>query len=118
MHISDNSKQNDPENKRNKLYKIQPVLDHVRDNCACMISSCMQAQSKINSVPSHMLVVFKLLEKLQKKPTLQGFYDNWFSSIPLTLALKESGYLATATLRADRTKACPLPAKKGLEKKG
>ena len=29
VHVSDNAKCNDPENKDNKLYKIQPVLDHV-----------------------------------------------------------------------------------------
>ena len=29
LHVSDNTKCNDPENKDNKLYKIQPVLDHV-----------------------------------------------------------------------------------------
>ena len=33
LHVSDNAKCNDPENKDNKLYKIEPVLDHVRENC-------------------------------------------------------------------------------------
>ena len=33
LHVSDNAKCDDPENKDNKLYKIQPVLDHVRENC-------------------------------------------------------------------------------------
>ena len=33
LHVSDNAKSNDPENKDNKLCKIQPVLDHVRENC-------------------------------------------------------------------------------------
>ena len=32
-HVSDNAKCNDPEKEDNKLYKIQPVLDHVRQNC-------------------------------------------------------------------------------------
>ena len=31
-HVSDNAKCNDPEKEDNKLYKIQPVLDHVREN--------------------------------------------------------------------------------------
>ena len=30
---SDKSKGDEPENKGNKLYKIQPVLDHVQENC-------------------------------------------------------------------------------------
>ena len=33
LHVVDNSKCNDPENKGNKLYKISPVLEHVPDNC-------------------------------------------------------------------------------------
>ena len=33
LHVSDNSKRDDLENKRNKLYKSEPVLEHVRKNC-------------------------------------------------------------------------------------
>ena len=33
LHVSDNSKKDEEGNKDNKLYKIQPVLDHVRNNC-------------------------------------------------------------------------------------
>ena len=33
LHVSDNSKRNDLENKSNKLCKIEPVLEHVRKNC-------------------------------------------------------------------------------------
>ena len=29
LYVSDNAKCNDPENKDNNIYKIQPVLDHV-----------------------------------------------------------------------------------------
>ena len=36
LHVSDNSKCNEPENKDNKLYKIQPVLDHVCENCIAL----------------------------------------------------------------------------------
>ena len=32
--------------------------------------------------------------------------------------MKENGYLTTATLRADRTKGCPLPTEKDLKKQG
>ena len=34
----------------------------------------------------------------------------------MCLTLKDYGYLATATLRAYRTKSCPLPAEKDLKK--
>lgn len=33
IHVSDNLKKDELENKGNKLYKIQHVLDHVRNNC-------------------------------------------------------------------------------------
>jgi len=33
LHVSDNSQKDLKENKDNKLYQIEPVLDHVRKNC-------------------------------------------------------------------------------------
>ena len=33
LHVSDNLQQDNPENTGNKLYKIQPILEHVRSNC-------------------------------------------------------------------------------------
>ena len=33
MHINDISKKDNPQNAGNKLYKVQPVFDHVRNNC-------------------------------------------------------------------------------------
>ena len=33
LQISDNSKINDAENKKSKLYNIQPVIDHLEGNC-------------------------------------------------------------------------------------
>ena len=33
LHVSDNSEHEKPENINNKLFKIQPVLDHVRNKC-------------------------------------------------------------------------------------
>ena len=33
LHFSDNSKIDDAENKKIKLYKIQPVIDHMRNDC-------------------------------------------------------------------------------------
>ena len=63
-------------------------------------------------------VVERLLETLPRMKNFKVFFDNWFSSIPLCLSLKRSGYLVTATLRADRSKNCPLPAGKDLKKGG
>ena len=61
-------------------------------------------------------VVLKLLETLPKYKNFKIFFDNWFSSISLCLALKDYGYLATAIIRADHTKGCPLPVEKNLKK--
>ena len=33
LHVNDNSKKGNQENGGNKLYKVQPVLDHLRNNC-------------------------------------------------------------------------------------
>ena len=33
MHVSDNLENEKPENNKNKLFKIQTILDHVRNNC-------------------------------------------------------------------------------------
>ena len=63
-------------------------------------------------------VVERLLETLPRMKNFKVFFDNWFSSIPLCLVLKRSGYLVTATLRADRSKNYPLPAEKDLKKGG
>ena len=63
-------------------------------------------------------VVLKLLETLPKYKNFKIFFNNWCFFIPLCLALKDCGYLATATLTADRTKGCPLPAEKDLKKQG
>ena len=63
-------------------------------------------------------VVLRLIESLPKHQHFKIFYDNWFSSIPLCLALKENGFLSCATIRQDRTKGCPLPADKDLKKRG
>ena len=63
-------------------------------------------------------VVLRLIETLPKHQNYKVFFDNWFASIPLCLALKDIGYLSTATLRADLTKDCPLLAQKDLKREG
>ena len=62
-------------------------------------------------------VVLKLLETLPKNEYFHVSFDNWFSSIPLLLVLKQNGYLASSTQRVDRTKKCSLLTEKDLRKK-
>lgn len=44
------------------------------------------------------------------------FFDNYFSSTSLLNYLAEKGYCATATIQEGRTKKCPLPERKYMEK--
>ena len=165
LHVSDNAKCNDPENKDNKLYKIPLVLDHVRENCILLEpeiehsvdDQIIPAKTSCNGIHQYnpkkpvkwgfknfvrsgesgfmynfflysgsvngqkytgSYVVLKLLETLPKYEKFKIFFNNWGFFIPLCLALKDCGYLATATLTADRTKGCPLPAEKDLKKQG
>lgn len=46
------------------------------------------------------------------------FFDNWFTSISLIIALKEKGILAAGTIRSNRMKHCSLMNEKELMKKG
>ena len=63
-------------------------------------------------------VVLKLHETLLKNQHFQVYFDNWFSSVSLLLVLKQNGYLASATIRVDRTKKCPRFTDKDLQKQG
>ena len=152
-----------PENVNNKLFKIQPVLDHVRNNCILIEperehsidEQIIPAKRKCSGIRQYNpkkpkkigfknfvrtgssgimydfflysgkmknekvtgpYAVEKLLEILPK--TVKMFFDSWFATFPLCLALKKNGYLVTATLRKYRTKNCPLPIEKDLKKKG
>ena len=164
LHVSDNSKKDEEGNKDNKLYKIQPVLDHVRNNCTTIEPEIEQsideqiipAKTKYGGIRQYnpkkpvkwgfkkfvssgalgimydffiysgssdknkkctgSYAVLKLLQSLPRNQNFKLFFDNWFCSIQLCLALKEMGFLVTATIRADRMKGCPLPAEKDLRK--
>lgn len=165
IHVSDNLKKDESGNKDNKLYKIQPVLEHVRNNCIkieperehSIDEQIIPAKTKYSGIRQYnpkkpvkwgfknfvragssgimydfflytgkvkdtkvtgTYVVETLLETLPRMRNFKVFYDNWFSSVPLCVALKRSGYLATATLRSDRTKNCPLPTEKDIKKRG
>ena len=165
LHVSDNLQRDNPENTGNKLYKIQPIMEHVRNNCIeiepeqehSIDEQIIPAKNKYSGIRQYnprkpvkwgfknfvragssgitydfflytgkvkdtkvtgSYVVERLLETLPRMKNFKVFFDNWFSSIPLCLVLKRSGYLVTATLRADRSKNCPLPAEKDLKKGG
>ena len=165
MHVSENLEKEKPENVNNKLFKIQPVLDHVRNNCILIApkrehsidEQIIPTKTKYSGIRQYNpkkpkkfgfknfvragssgimydfflysgkmknekvngpYAVEKLLETLPKMKNFKVFFDNWFATFPLFLALKKNGYLVTASLRKDRTKNCPLPIEKDLKKKG
>ena len=165
LHVSDNLEKEKPENVNNKLFKIQPVLDQVRNNCILteperdhsVDEQIIPAKTKYSGIRQYNpkkpkkfgfknfvragssgimydfflysgkmknekvtdpYTVEKLLETLPKMKNFKAFFDNWFATFPLCLALKKNRYLVTATLRKDRTKNCPLPIEKDPKKKG
>ena len=166
LHVSDNTLAENDVNKGNRLYKIQPVLDHVRNNCLkvdpevenSIDEQIIPAKTRYsgirqynprkpvkwgfkNFVPAgksgmmyHFFmytgastssekctgeyVVLRLCETLPNHQNYKLFFDNWFSTLLLLIKLKEKRFLATATIRADRLKGCPLPKDKELVKQG
>ena len=49
-------------------------------------------------------IVEQLLETLPEKKNFKVFFDKWFSSISLCIALKKNGYMVIETRRNDWTK--------------
>jgi hypothetical protein len=63
-------------------------------------------------------IVMMLCANLPEDLNYKIYFDNWFTSIPLLDALKKRGLWATGTIRADRTKKCPLETEKNLKRSG
>lgn len=63
-------------------------------------------------------VVLRLVEGLPLNGNYKIFMDNWFTSHGLMVELKERGYLAVGTVRANRIPSCMLKSDKDLKKKG
>lgn len=63
-------------------------------------------------------IVITLTDNLPEKQNFKVFADNWFSSIPLSIALNNKGILFVGTVRNDRMGRCPLTAETELKKCG
>ncbi|XP_049306580.1 piggyBac transposable element-derived protein 1-like isoform X2 [Bactrocera dorsalis] len=63
-------------------------------------------------------IVLFLSSNLPVNQNFKLFFDNWFSSISLMIALKEKGILAVGTIRSNRLKNCALISEKDLQKRG
>lgn len=63
-------------------------------------------------------IVLFLSSNMPVNQNFKLFFDNWFSSISLMIALKEKGILAVGTIRSNRLKNCTLSSEKELQKRG
>lgn len=61
--------------------------------------------------------IVQTLVKIQPKGSYV-YFDNFFASPDLLVALKEEGIHATSTLRVNRARGCPLLCLKDMKKKG
>lgn len=174
LHFNDNSKQKGiGEEGYNKLFKIQPITDHLRGKFKGVVLP------ETYHAIDEMMIAFKghhsLKMYMPKKPTKWGyklwvragvsgyvydfeisggntkgppdgvqvspalgesefvvlrlvhdlppyshkiFFDNYFASPELLVHLHGTGHYAVCTLRANRTRKCPLKNEKQLKKEG
>ena len=63
-------------------------------------------------------IVLKLSKYIRKNEGFQLYFDNWFSTMELMLALKSLGIFSTATFRTNRLNGFPLPTENELKKQG
>ena len=79
-----------------------------------------KADSNVKSTEDHLLlgsqVVMELLNSVSQPTDHVVFFDNFFSSYDLFVALKNKGFRATGTLQENRLRTCPIPPAKELKK--
>ncbi|XP_046389336.1 piggyBac transposable element-derived protein 3-like [Ischnura elegans] len=63
-------------------------------------------------------IVLELLNTVPKNKNFKIFFDNWFSSYHLMLALKNYGFLAVGTAKVCRLAGCQFETEKELKKAG
>lgn len=63
-------------------------------------------------------IVLHLSSNIPKNQNFKLFFDNWFTSISLMIALRQKGILAVGTVRSNRLTNCALRSDKELQKRG
>ncbi|XP_004518464.1 piggyBac transposable element-derived protein 3-like [Ceratitis capitata] len=63
-------------------------------------------------------IVLYLAKNLPKQKIFKLYFDNWFTSVSLLIALKEMGIFATGTIRKNRINNCQLLSETELKKRG
>lgn len=62
-------------------------------------------------------IVMALTSELPKGKNFKVYFDNWFSSLQLSVALKERQIFCIGTVRQDRMGKCSLQLEKELKKR-
>lgn len=63
-------------------------------------------------------IVMALTSSLPEEQNFKVYFDNWFSSLQLAIALKARGIFCVGTIRNDRMAKCPLLTEKELKENG
>ena len=63
-------------------------------------------------------IVLWLLRNLEEHKDFKVYFDNWFTSVDLVKALKDSGFWAVGTIRQNRLGGCQLASDKKLKDSG
>uniref|UniRef100_A0A1I8N2Y9 PiggyBac transposable element-derived protein domain-containing protein n=1 Tax=Musca domestica TaxID=7370 RepID=A0A1I8N2Y9_MUSDO len=63
-------------------------------------------------------IVLALASNIPMNQNFKLFFDNWFTSINLMIALRQRGILSVGTIRSNRLKNCALCSEKELQKRG
>ncbi|XP_054083710.1 piggyBac transposable element-derived protein 2-like isoform X2 [Zeugodacus cucurbitae] len=168
LHFNDNSKQPKKEDLNyDKLYKIRPLLDIIRENFNKLPQEEHQSvdeqiiafkgrstYKQYNPAKPHKWglkmftragtsglvydftlyvgegtcqsyglglssdIVLYLAKTIPKHKNFKLYFDNWFTSVSLLIALKEMGIFATGTIRKNRISNCQLLSEAELKKRG
>ncbi|KAL2082643.1 hypothetical protein ACEWY4_022461 [Coilia grayii] len=115
IHFQDNNV-SDPA--QDRLYKVSPVLEHVRQNC-------LKVESENQFSIDEMMVPYKgkkagsLCSTIDNPSECVVYFDNFFSSLPLIQYLNESmGIRSLGTIRQNRLQECRLEKDKILQQQG
>ncbi|KAH9363196.1 hypothetical protein HPB48_017557 [Haemaphysalis longicornis] len=84
-------------------------------HCYAFDTYCGKSSISEN-LPLGSRVVLSFCEKISIPPDHILYFDNFFNGIDLLATLRMKGFRATGTIRENRLKNAPLPAKKEMEK--
>ena len=84
--------------------------------CGAKTKADSNVKSTEDCLPLGLQVVMELLNSVSDPTDHVVFFDNFFSSYNLLVALKSKEFRATGTLRENRLRKCPIPPAKKLKK--